>query len=321
MFDYVYLEPLPIVEAHLIINSILVGIAVMVVGLRVYSRIFSNARLGLDDAFILVAAPLGVGMLIVQGLFVSAQLLSTNLCSYNLRLYAKLSMGFVSLWTLGNVLQVFLICPSLLQPHTIPQSKGTCGNQVSSFIAIGAFNAITDVLILSLPLPVLWSLQARTSTKVGLTIIFSIGLLVSVVAIIRIISLASVDVKGNVTGTMVWAAFLSTVEPNLAIVCVSLPMLAPLYARLRGRPLLSTKRSRGVPDGISISVPTIGQMGKRKRFSRIVDMDTGDTFALQTIYAPDTTIHNQAVATRAEAEMRSRVTVEDAVSLNGSTRS
>ncbi|KAJ0117825.1 hypothetical protein HZ326_31905 [Fusarium oxysporum f. sp. albedinis] len=109
--------------------------------------------------------------------------------------------------------------------------KGTCGNQVSSFIAIGAFNAITDVLILSLPLPVLWSLQARTSTKVGLTIIFSIGLLytsnkidsifslpnrVSVVAIIRIISLASVDLKGNLTGTMVWAAFLSTVEPNLA---------------------------------------------------------------------------------------------------------
>ncbi|RYC80049.1 hypothetical protein BFJ63_vAg17071 [Fusarium oxysporum f. sp. narcissi] len=238
----------------------------------------------------------------------------------NLRLYAKLSMGFVSLWTLGNVLQVFLICRPFAASYD-PTVKGTCGNQVSSFIAIGAFNAITDVLILSLPLPVLWSLQARTSTKVGLTIIFSIGLLVSVVAIIRIISLASVDVKGDLTGTMVWAAFLSTVEPNLAIVCVSLPMLAPLYARLRGRPLLSTKRSRGVPDGISISVPTIGQMGKRKRFSRIVDMDTGDTFALQTIYAPDTTIHNQAVATRAEAEMRSRVTVEDAVSLNGSTRS
>jgi hypothetical protein len=120
---------------------------------------------------------------------------------------------------------------------------------------------------------------------------------------------------------MVWAAFLSTVEPNLAIVCVSLPMLAPLYARLRGRPLLSTKRSRGVPDGISISVPTIGHMGERRRFSRVVDMDTGDTFALETIYAPDTTIHNQAVVTRAEAGMRSRVTVEDAVSLNGSTRS
>ncbi|KAJ9412518.1 hypothetical protein QL093DRAFT_2027278 [Fusarium oxysporum] len=249
----------------------------------------------------------------------------------NLRLYAKLSMGFVSLWTLGNVLQVFLICRPFAASYD-PTVKGTCGNQVSSFIAIGAFNAITDVLILSLPLPVLWSLQALpllslspililsyTSNKTDS--IFSLPNRVSVVAIIRIISLASVDVKGNVTGTMVWAAFLSTVEPNLAIVCVSLPMLAPLYARLRGRPLLSTKRSRGVPDGISISVPTIGQMGKRKRFSRIVDMDTGDTFALQTIYAPDTTIHNQAVATRAEAEMRSRVTVEDAVSLNGSTRS
>ncbi|KAI3584159.1 hypothetical protein IWW34DRAFT_721715 [Fusarium oxysporum f. sp. albedinis] len=359
MLDYVYLEPLPIVEAHLIINSILVGIAVMVVGLRVYSRIFSNARLGLDDAFILVAAPLGVGMLIVQGLWtrmgigysiteaaVNIGLILRLLVAYelifamatfviklsvlsfylrifvhrNLRLYAKLSMGFISLWTLGNVLQVFLICRPFAASYD-PTVKGTCGNQVSSFIAIGAFNAITDVLILSLPLPVLWSLQARTCTKVGLTIIFSIGLLVSVVAIIRIISLTSVDVKGNLTGTMVWAAFLSTVEPNLAIVCVSLPMLAPLYARLRGRPLLSTKRSRGVPDGISISVPTIGHMGERRRFSRVVDMDTGDTFALETIYAPDTTIHNQAVVTRVEAGMRSRVTVEDAVSLDGSTRS
>ncbi|KAI8397481.1 hypothetical protein FOFC_20787 [Fusarium oxysporum] len=140
-------------------------------------------------------------------------------------------MGFISLWTLGNVLQVFLICRPFAASYD-PTVKGTCGNQVSSFIAIGAFNAITDVLILSLPLPVLWSLQARTSTKVGLTIIFSIVILsytsnkidsifslpnrVSVVAIIRIISLASVDLKGNLTGTMVWAAFLSTVEPNLA---------------------------------------------------------------------------------------------------------
>ncbi|KAH8649011.1 hypothetical protein BGZ61DRAFT_524736 [Ilyonectria robusta] len=86
-----------------------------------------------------------------------------------------------------------------------------------------------------------------------------------------------------------------------------------------GHPLLSTRHSPGVPGGISISVPTIGQMGKRNQFSRIVDTDTGVTFAPETMHA--TAIHNQTVVARAEAGMRSQVTVEDAASLNRSTRS
>jgi hypothetical protein len=53
---------------------------------------------------------------------------------------------------------------------------------------------------------------------------------VSVVAVARIITLTHLELA-NITGTMVWVDFLSTLEVNLGIICVSLPMLGPLVAR------------------------------------------------------------------------------------------
>jgi hypothetical protein len=56
-------------------------------------------------------------------------------------------------------------------------TPGACGNQVHSFIAIGAFNAVTDLIILALPLSTVWHLKARVGTKIALTCVFVIGLL------------------------------------------------------------------------------------------------------------------------------------------------
>lgn len=53
---------------------------------------------------------------------------------------------------------------------------------------------------------------------------------VSAVAVARIITLTHLELA-NITGTMVWVDFLSTLEVNLGIICVSLPMLGPLIAR------------------------------------------------------------------------------------------
>jgi hypothetical protein len=49
------------------------------------------------------------------------------------------------------------------------------------------------------------------------------------VGIVRLANLTTVKLKENLTGTMVWADFLTTLEPNLAILCVSLPMLAGVF--------------------------------------------------------------------------------------------
>lgn len=91
-----------------------------------------------------------------------------------LRLAVKLTMGFIMLWTLGNVLQVFLICRPFAA--TYGAVKGKCGNQVASYIAIGCFNVVTDLIVLTLPIPTVWSLQMPKMTKLGVTGILLIGL-------------------------------------------------------------------------------------------------------------------------------------------------
>lgn len=64
-------SPLPIpvsVEAHLIINSIVLAVTITVVALRIISRKLAGTKLGWDDYLTLLSVPQAVGMLVLQGL-------------------------------------------------------------------------------------------------------------------------------------------------------------------------------------------------------------------------------------------------------------
>jgi len=93
-----------------------------------------------------------------------------------LRMATKVALAFVITWSVANILQVFLICRPFAKTYSLTV-EGTCGDQVASFIAIGAFNIITDVIILTLPLPTVWALKMSTPTKLGLTGVFLVGLM------------------------------------------------------------------------------------------------------------------------------------------------
>ena len=56
-----------------------------------------------------------------------------------------------------------------------------------------------------------------------------------VCAVFRIVYIASVNMTSNITGTMPATAFLFTFEPNLAVLCVSIPMLRPFTNMFRKR--------------------------------------------------------------------------------------
>lgn len=76
LFGTKYFEPLGVVKTHLIINTCLVGLMLVVIGLRMFARFQSGAKLWWDDFLILAAVPQGIGMLIIQGLCKS-----TTFCS------------------------------------------------------------------------------------------------------------------------------------------------------------------------------------------------------------------------------------------------
>ena len=98
----------------------------------------------------------------------------------------------------------------------------------------------------------------------------------------------------NLTGTMIWADFWSATEPNLAIVCVSLPMLGSLWSRCtsrRGASKLDHYHSS--ENGTNASA-----FSKLKARSH-----AGNQVALESLYAANQEVHYQtAVATAATPE-------------------
>jgi hypothetical protein len=56
-----------------------------------------------------------------------------------------------------------------------PQLPGKCINQVATWIANAASTILTDLIILLMPLPPLWSLHLAKREKIGLTAAFGLG--------------------------------------------------------------------------------------------------------------------------------------------------
>lgn len=84
--------------------------------------------------------------------------------------------GFIACWALATILSGFFIC----RPFALNWDQtldGSCGDQVLSYLITGSMNLVTDVVVLLLPLPYLWSLQLRLYKKLVLLATFSMGIL------------------------------------------------------------------------------------------------------------------------------------------------
>ena len=53
--------------------------------------------------------------------------------------------------------------------------EGSCGNEKLLVFASCVINLIVDLIIISLPMPLLWGLQMERSKKLGLCVIFGLG--------------------------------------------------------------------------------------------------------------------------------------------------
>ncbi len=78
-------------------------------------------------------------------------------------------------WMMQTILTGVLLC----RPITLnwdPDGRGSCGNQTVAFSAVSIVDIITDMLIISLPVKMLWGLQMRRPYKVAVACMFGAGL-------------------------------------------------------------------------------------------------------------------------------------------------
>ena len=78
-------------------------------------------------------------------------------------------------YTIETFLEIFACTPR--EKIWNPSTPGHCIGIENNYIAIGAWNVLSDFLILILPMVAIWNLQMANTRKIGVAAVFATGLL------------------------------------------------------------------------------------------------------------------------------------------------
>ncbi|CAK7202052.1 hypothetical protein SEUCBS139899_004771 [Sporothrix eucalyptigena] len=175
-------------------------------------------------------------------------ILKASMCTFYLRLTDGLNYQFriyigfgmiVTTW-IAVLLSILLGCRPLSKNWQIyPDPGNFCQPAISRidiFVTV-VLNVLTDIYLMSIPLPMLWKANLRPAKKVGLMVLFSGGIFVTMAGILRCVLIVTNPVTGAQQAGS-WACR----ETFVAVVTSNLPMIFPLV-RHWGSPIFSGLRS------------------------------------------------------------------------------
>jgi len=180
----------------------------------------------------------------------------------------------IPIWTLATVVglwgtAVILVTIFQCQPtqafwmrfdpdNPLPPSQYHCGVNDNKFFYGNAIpNIVTDIAMLMLPVPYIYTLQLRSGQKLALAGIFLVGLFVTIVSVIRLNYL----LKGNledpdITWNFVDIGLWSVIEANIAMFCACLPFLRPILNKISLGGIFSFSSLGSKPDTSSSFLKT-----------------------------------------------------------------
>ncbi|KAK0617793.1 integral membrane protein [Bombardia bombarda] len=162
---------------------------------------------------------------------ISILLLYTKIFSVPFMIKAAYAMvGFIVAWALTTIFLGFFICRPFAFNWDQSIPGGVCGNQVTSYLATGALNLVTDIVVMLMPLSYLWKLQLKTYKKVALMATFSMGIFTVVISGMRLNSLTELDYS-DITFNIPHALIFGSLEPSVGVILACIPLLRPLLAR------------------------------------------------------------------------------------------
>ncbi|KAM7194241.1 hypothetical protein V8F33_007387 [Rhypophila sp. PSN 637] len=97
--------------------------------------------------------------------------------------------------------------------------------------ANAAISIVTDFLLVAAPLPYFWSLRLPLRQRLVICVLFGVGFVAFGASVVRIVTLH--DVKGiDITYYLVSPLNWTVIECSLGIICISVPPMRPLLAKI-----------------------------------------------------------------------------------------
>ncbi|KXX73599.1 Phosphoglucosamine mutase [Madurella mycetomatis] len=100
--------------------------------------------------------------------------------------------------------------------------------------ALTYLHIITDFMIFVIPIPVVSTMTIPKRQKAGILIVFSVGLFVCLISVLRAVWLNQLLYSADMTWHFTAIANWSSTELNLAVVCGCMPTLKPVLTKIFG---------------------------------------------------------------------------------------
>ncbi|KAL4987806.1 hypothetical protein BDW68DRAFT_197132 [Aspergillus falconensis] len=145
-----------------------------------------------------------------------------------------ISLAITSLWALGSFLAQVLSCKpvSYYWNQWDGEHVGKCSSHNSLLLAHSIINIFLDILVFALPMPVLVRLQMSIEKRVGICLMFAVGLVVTVISILRLVETVGFNDTTNPTKDFVPVGVWSLLEIDVGIMCSCMPGIRALCKRL-----------------------------------------------------------------------------------------
>ncbi|KAI0426763.1 hypothetical protein F5Y09DRAFT_317953 [Xylaria sp. FL1042] len=165
--------------------------------------------------------------------------------------------------------------------------KGFCVDRWAIFLSGGIVTTSLDIFLIVLPMRWVFRLQLSRAKKITTVGMLSLGVIVVVASIMRIVALYSITHSSNITGNLPRLAIWGGLELDFAIICACLPSLRPLFAAS-----ISNVQSWRTGKSGSTTSPTLIQLDKYNRSDQKIV--SNDVSTLRSIGMDDTTHHDIA---------------------------
>ncbi|KAL4882906.1 CFEM domain-containing protein [Aspergillus karnatakaensis] len=125
------------------------------------------------------------------------------------------------------------------------EHEGTCLNQDSILVAHSVINILLDVGITIVPMPILIKLHMTLEKKVGVIAMFAVGVVVTLISIMRLVKTVGFNSTNNPTKDFIPVGIWSLLEFDVAILCACMPAIRALFIRFFKKPTATYAYSDG----------------------------------------------------------------------------
>ncbi|KAK3327030.1 hypothetical protein B0T19DRAFT_151123 [Cercophora scortea] len=166
--------------------------------------------------------------------FTKLSIITSYLRIFPHRLLRRILLGTAVMVTglgLGAIFATIFQCTPVRAAWDFTITDSRCFPFIDFLYGTAAVNIVTDFILVTAPLPYFWSLNLPIKQRLLICLLFGVGFIAFIASVIRIVTLRDmygIDVTYYLVSPLNW----TIIECSLCIVCVSVPPMRPLLAKI-----------------------------------------------------------------------------------------